>query len=131
MSAEDIDDQLARRIYEIVRVYVRRRTEDRAGIPFDVFRSNGNAAQTQKYLESNEKVCKDVFLAMRSRRDEDFIEYFTGTICSVPHYLPQSEYLELSRAIMTDWQKVKTLAMLAVSAHSGLQKPSKKKGNKA
>ena len=67
-----------------------------------------------------EKVCGDAFLAMRGRNDRDFVAYFAGTICSVPQWLPEKEYLEVSQALTTDWDKVKTLAMLALSACSYL-----------
>ena len=74
----------------------------------------------QEYREAREKVCSDAFLAMRGRRDQEFVEYFTGTICSVPQYLSQEEYIAVARALMTDWERIKILSMLALSAHSYL-----------
>ena len=72
------------------------------------------------YVEARKKVCADVFLAMRSRREQDFIEYFTATICSVPQFLPADDYVFVSQALLEDggWEKIKALSMLAVAAHS-------------
>jgi CRISPR-associated protein Cmx8 len=60
---------------------------------------------------------------MRGRRAEDFIEYFTGTICSVPQFLKEDEFVALSRALIDDPDTVKMLSMLALSAHSYLPSP--------
>ncbi len=66
--------------------------------------------------EARERVCSDAFLAMRGRRDQEFVEYFTGTICSVPQYLKQEEYVTLVGELIKDWGKIKVLSMLALSA---------------
>lgn len=73
-----------------------------------------------EYIEARQKICMDAFLAMRSRRDQEFIEYFTGTICSVPQFLPSDDYVFVSQALLEEdgWERVKTLSMLALSAHS-------------
>ena len=122
MQDEEWDERLAARVYGLVRQYVNRRTEDKSGLKYESFGKNkddeGRVRYPPKYLEAKEKVCSDAFLAMRGRRDEAFIEYFVGTICSVPQFLPRNDYEGVCKALMTDWQKVKTLAMLALSAAS-------------
>jgi len=124
------DDKLARRVYQLTRAYVMHRTEDKAGLSWKAFIESTRQEDASKYREVNAKVCSDAFLAMRGRRDADFVEYFTGTICSVPQYLPEDEFLGVSAALMSDWQKVKTLSMLALSAHSQLPTPGALKGDK-
>jgi CRISPR-associated protein Cmx8 len=57
---------------------------------------------------------------MRGRHEQDFVEYFTGTICSVPQYLPEEDFLLVSQSLINERDKVKALAMLAVSACSYL-----------
>jgi len=45
----------------------------------------------------------------------------------VPQFLPEAEYLAVARALTTDWETVKTLAMLALSATSYLPENNDKK----
>ena len=105
------DEKLARRVFYVIKDYVNRRARDK---------------KDREISEAKEKVAKDAFLAMRSRRDEDFVEYFTGSICSVPHHLPEEEYLAVSEALIEAPETVKNLAMLALSAHSYSWTPSDK-----
>ena len=103
---------LEKRIYDMIGAYVRYKAEAKSGVKADF--------TNKKYLDARQKACADVFLAMRSRRDQDFIEYFTGTICSVPQFLPPDDYVFVSQALLDDggWEKVKALSMLALAAHS-------------
>ena len=82
------DVNLALCVHRLIREYVNRRTESKSGNKFEEFRNqkddNGRIKYPQKYREARENICSDTFLAMRGRRDQDYIEYFTGTICSVP-----------------------------------------------
>lgn len=122
MTDDARDDLLAQRVHRLIGTYVNRKTESRSGITYDQFKDRkdeqGRLKYPDNYLKAREKVCSDAFLAMRGRRDADFVEYFTGTICSVPQWLPQDDYLVISQALLTDWEKVKTLSMLALSACS-------------
>ena len=124
MTEKDQDDQLALRVYRLLQNYIWRRTEEKSGVKFDQFKNNktdkGHISYPRAYAEALEKVCSDAFLAMRGRRDQDFVEYFTGTICSVPHFLPETEFLSVAKDLMENWQKIKTLSMLAISANSYL-----------
>ena len=116
------DDVLARRIYQIIREYVFYKTDARSSVKYkDLPRNEKNHVQyDSRYREAREKVTSDAFLAMRSRRAEDFVEYFTGTICSVPHFVQEPEYLDLTHALIQTPDIVKNLSMLALSAHSYL-----------
>jgi CRISPR-associated protein Cmx8 len=128
-SATSIGSELARRVHGLVRAYVYRRTEERSRIPWDSFKDRKIIDQGGRervdvpppYREAREKVCKDVFLRIRAcRAREDFVTYFTGTICSVPQYLPEAEYQLMANAIFDEdqWEEVKALAMLTLSALS-------------
>lgn len=126
-AVSSIDQNLMERVYNLVRAYVFRRTEAKSGIKWDDFKdrravdpSTGRERLDvpQKYREAREKVCTDAFLRLRAcRAREDFISYFTGTICSVPQYLPEVEYQAVAEAILSEerWEEVKALAMLALS----------------
>lgn len=115
---------LEKRIYDMIRAYVTQKTEARSKIKWSDFKDKktpeGKMAIPPAYIEARQKICMDVFLAMRSRRDQEFIEYFAGTICSVPQFLPSDDYVFVSQALLEEngWEKVKTLSMLALSAHS-------------
>jgi CRISPR-associated protein Cmx8 len=118
------DDLLAQRTYRLIRQYVNRKTEDKSGQKWEDFKNNkndkGQVVIPEKYREARQKVCSDAFLAMRGRREQDFVEYFTGSICSVPQFLPEDDFLAVTRALIDDPDRVKVLAMMALSAHSYL-----------
>jgi len=113
------DKQLADEIYRLTQTYVNRRTSDRChGATWDDYK-NGKCNK-QEFREAREKICQEVFLALRGRDNEEVVSYFVGTLCSVPQNLNQQKFLTVSQQLLTDPLKVKTLAMLALSAHSHL-----------
>lgn len=120
MAEGTADDHLAHCVYGLVQSYVNRRTEDKSGLRYASFKEarddQGRVRYPEAYRDAREKVCSDAFLAMRGRRDKDFVEYFAGTICSVPQWLPEADFVAVSQALMTRWEDVKTLSMLALSA---------------
>ncbi len=124
MDDQTRDNQLALRVYRLIQTYVNQRTEEKSGKKFKDFSkhkdADGRIQYPSEYREAREKVCGDAFLAMRGRRDQEFVEYFTGTICSVPQYLNQEHYVAVAEALMSDWERIKILSMLALSAHSYL-----------
>ncbi len=124
---ENFDEILARRVYVLIRSYVQCRTKERSGCKDDDFKNNknekGQIIYPPDYREAREKVCSDAFLAMRGRTDNDFVTYFAGTICSIPQFLREEDYVLVTQALMTNWEMVKTLSMLALSAHSYLSQP--------
>jgi CRISPR-associated protein Cmx8 len=115
-----------------VKTYVYRKSESKSGIKWDDFKdkkvkdkSTGKEqiSVPQRYREVREKVCTDAFLRLRAcKAREDFVSYFTGTICSVPQFLPEAEYQTVADAILADerWEEVKALAMLALSGLSNV-----------
>jgi CRISPR-associated protein Cmx8 len=120
---------LSKRVHDIVQRYVLRRTEVKSGMSWKNARESGGVdPETGKryvhpsYRDAREKLCQSTFLDLRSRRSrEDFVEYFTGTICSVPQFLPPDEYQLLARALFSsddEWEQVKALSMLTLSGLS-------------
>jgi CRISPR-associated protein Cmx8 len=118
------DDELSLKIYRLIREYVNQRVSKKNGLP------DTKDIYSFKYHDDREHVCTDAFLAMRGRREKDFVEYFTGSICSVPQFLPEEDYLLVSKTLMEDWEKLKTLSMLAISACSYTSKPKENGGGK-
>lgn len=122
---------LSRRVHSMMTEYARRRTERRCGQKWEDFKdrritdpATGHTRidVPQDYQEARVKVCQDAFLAMRACKSrEDFVAYFTGTICAEPQFLPMADYQELASALLSqgdDWESVKALSMLALSALS-------------
>jgi hypothetical protein len=75
---------------------------------------------------------------MRSRHDQDFVEYFVSSICAVAQYLPPPDYQFLTSVLLTrpdpnptgakslSWEDVKAVAMIAVSSCSYATQPREK-----
>jgi len=126
MSEQDSDRALGEKVYRVIQAYIWRRSEERSGHKYESFKNNkgenGRIKYPPAYREAVEKVCNDAFLAMRGRREQAFTEYFAGTIFSVPQWLPQQDYLDVTTALLQDWEKVKTLSMIAISANSAIAK---------
>jgi CRISPR-associated protein Cmx8 len=127
MADPKIAPDVADRVYQIARTYVLTRTERKSGIAWKEFKeqrggdASGGDQAPQKYRDARESVTTNAFLRVRACRSrEDFVDYFTGTLCSVPQYLPQTEFAEVSRVLLDEqqWEDVKSLTMLALSALS-------------
>ena len=120
--------QLETLIYSLVRNYVNRKTENKCGITWDNITKRPKLKDEKTgrerldipkdYSDAREKIVSDVFLAMRSRREQDFVDYFTATICSVGQYLPAADFPTVAQALIQEPDKVKTITLLALSANS-------------
>jgi CRISPR-associated protein Cmx8 len=109
-------------IHRLIRNYVLRKTEEKSGIKWKAIKDNrdadGRRMIPQAFRDAREKVASDTFLAMRSRREQDFVDYFTASICSVGQFLPEAEYQTVADALLRCPEDVKTLSLLALSANS-------------
>jgi CRISPR-associated protein Cmx8 len=118
---------LPARVHRMVRAYVFHRTEERSGVAWDSISSEEDATTGRSrkrwpsgYVDIRNRICEAAFLAMRSRRSrQDFVDYFTSTICAAPQFLPETDYYTLADTLLRDgdaWEDVKALAMLTVSS---------------
>jgi CRISPR-associated protein Cmx8 len=98
-------------IYWMIRNYISMKLASKYGLKKEEIK-------TVKYIEMKEKLSKETFLAIRSRTGEDFISYFSSSICSVGQYMNEERFLTLTKALFDDTDKVRTLSMLALSAVS-------------
>jgi CRISPR-associated protein Cmx8 len=116
------DDALARRIYQMIGTYVRVRTKEKCGKDITDLPEgeDGHPVYTTEYRDARQKVAKEAFLSLRGRREGDIAEYFTGSLCGVPQFLKEDDFIALGRALLEKPDKVKDLAMLALSAHAWL-----------
>jgi CRISPR-associated protein Cmx8 len=131
-SASSVDQALSQRVHGLVKAYVYRKSESKSGIKWDEFKNKKVKDEStgkerinvpQRYREVRQKICADAFLRLRAcKAREDFMSYFTGTICSVPQFLPEAEYQTVADAILDDerWEEVKALTMLALSGLSNV-----------
>lgn len=75
-----------------------------------------NSPKEFEYNEKKGKIAREAFLAIRSRTESDFIDYFASTLCAFPQFLNEQGYATLAKALHTETEKVRTLTMLALSA---------------
>jgi CRISPR-associated protein Cmx8 len=123
-AAKPKDNSIESIILDVVRGYVTRRLESKYKLVWK--EAKNDPKKRQEYSEKREKLAKDAFLAVRSRPDNDFREYFAGTLCSVPQFLNDERYRELSRALRNEPSRVRTLTLLALSAAAYSSSPKSK-----
>lgn len=119
-SAEEADDTLEALVLQIAKRYVASKVERKHGLKW-------NSEKRGDFAKHTEAVARDAFLAVRSRSDADFPEYFTATLCSVAQFLPPKRFEQLSRALLTDPARVRTLTLMALSAAGYVSTPKEKK----
>lgn len=102
-------------VYQLVGTYLSKKLKGKYGLEWSAIK--GIPAKENEYAEMKEKVARDAFLAIRSRsNNEDFIEYFVSTICSVSQHLNQQAYLKVAEELFSRTEDIRTLTMLALSA---------------
>ena len=143
-------DRLSDVVQRIVWTFVVTRTSLKRGIDLKDARFERTSDKGKTYYDPDDdfrehwkRICSDAFLSMRSRHDQDFVNYFADTICSVPHRFgkigaTEGDFRFLSKILMRRsdpiatsqpelcWQDLKALAMVAVSACSSAYPPRSK-----
>jgi CRISPR-associated protein Cmx8 len=126
-STENNIEQL---VFELVKNYVRRKLKSKHDLEWkEDWKIPKNATEEQKqerersgygdYGEKKAKIAKSAFLEVRSRTEKmDFINYFVSSLCSVPQYMKSEDYVSLTKALYDDYERVRTLTLLALSANS-------------
>src|SRR5262249_7424426 len=100
MIEEERVKQLSVIIKRLVEKYVEGRAEAKTGMKVKDFRKETIEGRGDRlyriypneFREAQQRVCSDAFLAMRSRHDQDFVEFFAGSLCSVAQFLSPDEY---------------------------------------
>jgi CRISPR-associated protein Cmx8 len=113
-SKTEVVREPAELVYQLVGTYVRRRVKARTKMEWKAVKDNPQ--QRQSYEDEKQRVARGAFLAVRSRTGADFVDYFTGTICSVPQHLRKAEFAALSRSLRDDPASIRSLTLLALSA---------------
>lgn len=107
-------------VYRIVQTYVREKLRSKYGLAWDSERMVKGSEERNEFSEKKEKIAREAFLAVRARTGADFVDYFSGTLCSVRQFLPEADYALLA-AVLRDPARVdelRTLTLLALSAAS-------------
>jgi hypothetical protein len=135
MNDDERLKQLGLIIQRLVTKYVEGRAASKTGMKVKEFPKvtiDGKERRIfpTEFREAQQRVCSNAFLAIRSRHDQDFVQYFAGSICSVAQYLSPDEYQFLIKTLMTkpdanpigqntlSWEDIKAVAMIAISACS-------------
>jgi CRISPR-associated protein Cmx8 len=123
-TLEPPTSHLAPLINRMIRQYVIRKTEAKTGLEWDKLKEKktpeGKFDIPKNWIEAKEKVASDAFLAARSRREQDFVDFFTATFCQFKQFLSEEDFCVVANALLDESgvDKVKTLTMLALSANS-------------
>jgi CRISPR-associated protein Cmx8 len=107
---------LEQRVFRIVGTYVSGRLKSKHGLSWDQFKDK--PGERSNWDEGKAKVARDAFLAVRSRTGADFVDYFVGTLCSVPQRMGEEQFVALTAALTTDPDRVRALTLLALAARA-------------
>jgi CRISPR-associated protein Cmx8 len=103
-------------IYSMIGQYLSRKLESKYDIKWD---SCVSPEQKEDYGRKKQKLATDAFLQIRSRtHNQDFVSFFTSTICSVSHFLPEGAYKVVADSLLNRPEDVRNLTLLALSARS-------------
>lgn len=115
-NLNETDTRVEKLVYDFVGTFVRRRLESKYQLKWAEVKDDPK--RKASYEEKKEKVAKEAFLAIRSRSGEDFVAYFSSTLGSVPQFLKEDDFAFLARALRDRTEEMRTLTLLALSAHS-------------
>jgi CRISPR-associated protein Cmx8 len=103
-------------VNEMIRNYVSRKAEARSGTSWA--KAKESLAQKKAWEEQKERAASEAFLAVRSRTEADFVDYFVGTLCSKGQYLRDGRFETIAAALRRPaaLRDVRTLTLLALSA---------------
>jgi len=115
------DKVLATLMHRIVRTYLGERAKAKSGIDPQNFTKGDNIdweSVPAAFSEAKRKAGESLFLELRSRRDQAFIDHFTQTLFSGKQFLSESNYSTVALALLHRTEDVKTLTLMALSANS-------------
>jgi CRISPR-associated protein Cmx8 len=105
-------------VYEMIRNYVARKAEAKSGTTWA--KAKDNPRLKKDWEDQKERAAGEAFLAVRSRTESDFVDYFVGTLCSKGQYLRGGRFDTIAGALRDPARArdVRTLTLLALSAES-------------
>ncbi len=122
--SEDLSEETL--IYRVVSNYLRFKLDSKYKVSWKSVQ--GKPEEEGKYREMKAKLAREAFLAIRSRTGQDFIDYFVSTLCSVSQSMKEQRFVALTKALVENDEKIRTLTMLALAAQTPIpQKPTTQK----
>lgn len=113
-AEEKIPKTIEEIVYSLVRTYISAKLKSKYQLEWK--ESYKKTPKENDYNEKKRKVVRDAFFAIRSRTEDDFIDYFASSLCAFPQFLNEQGYATLAKALHEETDKVRTLTMLALSA---------------
>ncbi len=107
-------------IYRVVSNYLRFKLDSKYKLSWKSVQ--GKPKQEGEYREVKAKLAREAFLAIRSRTGQDFVDYFVSTLCSVSQSMNEQRFVALTRALVENDEKIRTLTMLALAAQTPIPK---------
>lgn len=112
-------------VYQLVRTYIYSKLDSKYQLSWSKVKGT---PEEKKYNEMKGKIAREAFLAVRSRTDSDFTEYFASTLCSYHQFSLNGDGFDLvAKALRDDNEKLRTLTMLALSANGYSQRENQEK----
>lgn len=125
----DEDDLLATKVRSLVGTYLDARLKKDGGYDFAKYREEKKTPA--EATEARRKLAERLFLELRSRREQAFIDHFTNTFFAIGQYLgnkPVPRMFErIAKKLLNESEKVKILTLMALSANSYVPSPKKEK----
>jgi len=115
------DKVLATLIHRIVRTHLAKRAAAKSGVDPAKFKKGDSIdwdAVPPQFSEARRQAGESLFLELRSRRDQAFIDHFTQTLFAAKQFLSESHYSTVGLALLSRTEDVKTLTLMALSANS-------------
>jgi len=104
-------------VYQAVGRYLDRRLRAKRKSGYSDVKAG--TADKDEYSKERRALAVNAFYSVKSRTEADFIEYFANTLCSVSQNpISETDYVTLAKALHHETEDVRTLTMLALSAHS-------------
>lgn len=121
------DDILATTVHRLVRFYLDARLKKDGGFDFAKYREARKTPPDA--AEARRKLAERLFLELRSRREQAFVDHFTNSFFSVGQYLGNKPiprmFERIAHALMSRTDTVKTLTLMALSASGWTPAPKK------
>jgi CRISPR-associated protein Cmx8 len=109
-------------VEQVIRNYLLGKAKAKCNVDVRTKMSSLTEVQKKDVYEKKRLVAKETFLAARSRRDADFVSYFSTVICSAGTYFDRKspDFQVFATALIdpTQTDTIKTLTLLALSANS-------------
>ncbi|MCA9047315.1 MAG: type I-MYXAN CRISPR-associated protein Cmx8, partial [Planctomycetaceae bacterium] len=115
------DKVLATLIYRLVKNYLRDRAADMEKIDLERHKVDGKLiwkSLPPEFHKARKKAGESLFLELRSRRDQAFIDHFTHTVFARRQFQTERNFQTLGLALLNDTDNFKTLTLMALSANS-------------